>query len=146
MAGPTYKLYSFFGVSLPESSNGSGQFSTDCPFCGREGHFYIAEDTAMYQCKDAACAMEANPYTFMEEFYQQAKRETTPFSYKRLSAKRKKFPQAAFENSDVVHSRSLDAWLIPYRNVERRLTNVSVYNGDNHPYAAPGCVLHLYGL
>ena len=144
--GPDCRIYEFFGIRLPEETNGSNQYVVDCPFCDHEGHFYINKENALFCCMDSACGCKGNPYTFMELLYEESKRETTPFSYRRLSAKRKRLPQAAFKQSNIVYSKRLDEWLIPYRNREGRIVGLCRYSGEGAPITAPGCSLHLYGL
>lgn len=147
--GPTYKLYEFLGVELPDETNGSGEFVTTCPFCSHSGHFYINEETALFQCKDGACGVEGNPYTFLKLIYEKCLAEdTTPFSYKRLSQKRKKFSKDAYVESKIAWSSDLNSWFIPTFNVNGHggLTGLSIYSGAGPCYAAPGCSLHLWGL
>jgi len=142
--GPTCHLYEFFGLELGEV-NVSNQYVIDCPFCSHSGHFYIDKDSAMYQCKDAACGMEGNPYTFMELLYQESLAETVPFHYRKLSYYRKKFPQAAYEGK-VAYNKSLGCYLFADRNREGRLVNLGKYGGEGPVFGAPGCSQHFFGL
>jgi hypothetical protein len=142
--GPTIKLYEFFGIEIPEKANDSGQFVTDCPFCDKERHFFIDEKTTKYQCK--VCGESGNPYTFLEKLYKDSLSETTPFSYRRLSQKRKRFHVAAYEESPVAWNAGLNCWLLPSYNAEGKIAGLSKYNGEGPCYSAPGCSLHLWGL
>ena len=145
-SGPTYKLYEFYGVELPEEVNASNQYVTDCPFCGHENHFFIDADTALYQCKDGACAEEGNPYTFMARYYEKCLSETVPFSYKKLSYCRKKFHKNIYEQERIAFSRDLNSFLLPDRNAKGALVSLGVYGGKGAVYGPPGVSLHLFGL
>ena len=145
-SGPNHKLYEFFGVEIPEEVTGSDQYVTDCPFCGREKHFYINSKTFLYQCKDGACGKEGNPYTFMEAVYQHALSETSAHAYRRLSQKRKRFHKDAYVEAGIAWHDGMGAWLVPSRNNKRSMVSLGVYSGKGPVLAAPGCSLHLYGL
>lgn len=144
--GPTVKLYEHFGIQLPGETNGSDQFVTDCPFCGREAHFYINSGTTQFQCKDGTCAIEGNAYSFMEKLYGVSLSETTPNALKRLSDKRKGFKRDAFIQSRIAWNAGLSSWLLPIRNEKGKLTNLLKYNGEGPWLGAVGCSQHLYGL
>ena len=145
-SGPTHKLYEFYGVELPEAPNGSNQFITDCPFCGRENHFFIDKDSALYQCKDGSCAEEGNPYTFLARYYEMCLQETVPFSYKRLSYFRKKFHKDIYEQEKVAFSKDLGCFLLPNYNSEGSIVNLGKYSGKGPVMGAPGVSLHLFGI
>lgn len=38
-------------ILLNPKLNRRGQFICDCPFCGKESHFYISKDTQLWDCK-----------------------------------------------------------------------------------------------
>lgn len=145
-SGPSYPLYEFYGVELPEEVNGSNQYVADCPFCGHENHFFIDAETGLYQCKDGACAEEGNPYTFMARYYEKCLQETVPFSYKKLSYCRKKFHKDIYEQEGVAFSSDLGAFILPDRNAKGSIVNLGVYSGKGPVYGAPGVSLHLFGL
>lgn len=42
----------------------------DCPFCGKERHFYVNKDTTLYSCK--RCSAEGNVYTFYQKMCEEA--------------------------------------------------------------------------
>lgn len=143
--GPNHKLYEFWGVDIPEEPNGSNQYVTDCPFCGHSKHFYIDADTSMYQCKDSACSMEGNPYTFLAEVYRRAEQTTVPFHSKKLSYFRKKFPGAAYEGQ-FAYDRENKVFLFADRNAKGSLCNLSRYGGDGPVFGSPGCSQHFFGI
>lgn len=145
--GPNYKLYEFFGVELGES-NGSGQFVTDCPFCGREKHFYVGEENSLYRCQDAKCGEEGNPYTFLEKTFQIAKAGTTDFALKRLSYKRQKFHKEAYHDPNIAWCKDRKTFLFADRNTEGRIVNLAQWRGEpgTPVIGAPDCSQHLFGL
>lgn len=143
-SGPDSRLFEHFGVDLPSETNGSGQLVCTCPFCDKDEHFFIDNETTKYSCK--VCGASGNAYTFMQSVYEQAITETPANAYSRLSAKRKKLNKEAFIKAEIAWSDTLDAWLIPVRSVNGSMTNLLLYGGSGPWIGAPGCSQHIYGL
>src|SRR4051812_44704485 len=72
------------GVSLSESSGVN--VSGDCPFCGKEDHFYVNQKTGQWDCK--SCGKEGNLFTFLKMYTDMAHRETHNLDWIKLSKER----------------------------------------------------------
>ena len=67
------------GVTL----SGSGaQLKGTCPFCQKEGHFYVATATGQWDCK--RCGLSGNVYNFLNEWHKVWLEATTPEDYERF--------------------------------------------------------------
>ncbi len=51
------------GVSFKQTA-GTGQVVGDCPFCGKDGHFYVSVTTKAWDCK--RCGAKGSFYQFLE--------------------------------------------------------------------------------
>ena len=139
-------LYKFFGVELPKDTNGSGQVVADCPFCGHPQHFYIDRVTGQFRCMDAACGVKGNKYSFLSQYYDAAFQSTRPFSYRRLSARRRHDHQDIFSSAHIAYDHGTRSWLIPVNNAKGGMVNLLTYRGEGPTLSAPGCKQHLIGL
>jgi DNA primase len=52
------------GVLLNPKLNTKGQYICDCPFCGKEKHFYISKSTQLWDCKK--CGENGNVYKLLK--------------------------------------------------------------------------------
>lgn len=52
------------GVLLNPTLNRRGQYICDCPFCGKEQHFYISKATQLWDCKK--CGESGNIYKLLK--------------------------------------------------------------------------------
>lgn len=52
------------GVLLNPNLNRRGQYICDCPFCGKEQHFYISKSTQLWDCKK--CGESGNIYKLLK--------------------------------------------------------------------------------
>lgn len=52
------------GVLLNPTLNRRGQYICDCPFCGKEQHFYISKSTQLWDCKK--CGESGNIYKLLK--------------------------------------------------------------------------------
>lgn len=149
------RVFTLHGLELPDKPNKSGQFVTDCPFCDREQHFFVAErgkkakwkgDGPFFECKN--CSASGNKYTFLKLLYEKMLSKTNNHAIARLSLKRKKFPVAAFLAAKIAYNYLTSRWLIPIRNTTKGVTNLHSYDGNNGSPLVPSatCQLHLYGL
>jgi len=129
--------FTFHGVELKEVNN-SNQAVGDCPFCGKEGHFYVNAKTGQWDCKSGG--KSGNLYTFLDEFYKACRESTEDREYKKLTRLRS-LPAKAFSAYDLALDG--DRWLIPVHNLDGSIANLLVWPGSGPPLSTPGCVLHL---
>lgn len=118
----TLAPFEFHGVEFTYPRR--GQPFADCPFCGKEEHFFAHPKTRQWDCK--ACGLSGNLYTFLTKFLNFWKEQTKEADYQRL-AKLRKIPAVAFEKLAWDGSR----WLLPVRSQpEGSLTNIRVFTPD----------------
>jgi hypothetical protein len=143
MLTPDLKAYEQFGVDLPESTNGSGQLITTCPFCGKEKHFYLNAEDGRFQCK--VCQAKGNKYSFIRRVYEQSLAATLPLHHQQLS-KLRGLPSPAFGEAGIAYHGGLGRYLIPVRNGKGGFVDLCSFNGDGKLYHTAGCSSHLGGL
>lgn len=53
------------GILRNPRLNSRGQYICDCPFCGKEAHFYISRETQLWDCK--RCGQSGNVYKLLRK-------------------------------------------------------------------------------
>ncbi len=71
------KPFAFHGADLSRSSSGS-QHAGDCVFCGKEGKFFVSEETGLWDCK--SCGAKGNPLTFLRQLWDASDKSTSDYS------------------------------------------------------------------
>lgn len=132
-----------YGLSLDLSTQPStGQHVTDCPFCGKTGHFYVAasgEQEGQWDCK--RCGASGNVYTFLKEVYAKALESTTEADWNRLRDFRRArngaergIPAAAYQEFAWDGSQ----YLLPITNQKGALVNLLSYDLESSkPFLCP---------
>ena len=77
------KLKPFECHGVEVASTIGNQFIGNCPFCGKEQHFYANRDTGLWDCK--ACGEEGNVLTFLETIAEMFHQDTTETDWTTLS-------------------------------------------------------------
>jgi len=142
MASKKLRLFSFFGIHL-ESHEGTGQAVGTCPFCGKENHFYVNEQTGQWDCKSHGGS--GNAYTFISQLHESCLRNTTMADYNEL-ARWRKLSARTFQDQGLAKDEG--NWLFPVCNQEGRMVNLHVlFQGDKQKIiSSPGLSVHLIGL
>jgi len=146
---PELATFAFHGLILPEP-NSTGQCVTDCPFCGKEQHFFVSnkkDNAGQFHCKK--CDVEGNRYTFLHLYYEHRLKETVDNHYKKLAKSRGTKFWIAFKNDQWAYDDIADRWLVPIFNAEGSIVNLKVYLGPTHKQKwqnTSGCSLHFYGM
>ena len=145
--------YVFHGVAL-EVDAISGKVSEmwaqgKCPFCGKEDHFHVSQDTGQYSCK--RCSAKGNAYTFIAKLHEMSMGFTSDAAYQKLASQRK-LSVEGLKEAGVCKSklRPMD-WLVPSYNMEGKIGNLSRWTvlekgKKRQMLGTPGCVHHLFGL
>ena len=113
--------YTFHGVNLqqPDSKESVG----DCPFCGKEIHFYIEVATGKWHCK--SCGDSGNAVTFLRKLWKLSDENTT--DYIDLAEDRKLlFPETVM-HWGCARSILTRKWLIPGYNSKAKLCQLYQY-------------------
>jgi len=116
---PSFRsFYYHFGIDLTLRGT---ELKGRCPFCAKDDHFSVTPQQGLFNC--LRCGKQGNHYTFMDELVREGQSITTIAHYEQLSENRG-LDVATLTNAGLVKSPSNDAWLIPSRNQEGKLTNL----------------------
>ncbi len=137
--------YSFHGLD-PQHRPGDKEAIADCPFCEKEGHFYINVATGQFSCKAGGCGESGNVYSFLQKIHDQKLQETTKREWENLSSLRSGLPWQAFKKAKLAYDQNLDRWLLPSTNGNGKIADLRVWSVDNpHFWSTKGCTVQLYG-
>lgn len=134
------KAYQFHGVKI-EKQSGNEACAT-CPFCGKEGHFYINTGNGLWSCKKG-CG-EGNLYTFLARIHALYLEKTTKSDWKSLQNHRS-IDWSILKEHQLAYTGS--SWLLPIYNVQGALANLMLFPWtDKKPklLSTPGCAQHLF--
>lgn len=147
----TSNPYTFHGLEVLEEKNSpkGKQGRCDCPFCGKEGHFFFNYHNIQHNCR--RCGTSGNQFTFFQQLYLQAYESTTKQDYQQLSEERNLDPRA-LTYTGFAHNPLNDSWLIPGFNDKRKLVNLYKVikftrgkdKGKYRILSAPGCTQQLF--
>lgn len=138
-------VYDFHGMTLtPVGVGKTAQWVSDCPFCSKEEHFFIAQETHQYDCK--VCGSKGNKYTFLKELHKLSLECTDGTDWESL-AKLKSIEVETLERHGVALSVLSSNWIVPMWNVSGSMVNLYVYYEKyNSLKATTTCSQHLYML
>lgn len=142
-------LFTFYGMEMVEDEGPRGddlQLKGDCPFCGKEGHFFANPKTFLWDCK--VCLEEGNPTTFIRLFHAMAVAETSAADYKAL-AKDRGLKVDTLKRWGVCFNTWTEEWMIPQTNLGGEVVNLYVYReleGKMLVMCPPGQHTGLFGL
>ena len=102
--------YLCHGVELHEST--SSNWIGDCPYCGKEDHFYVGERTGQFDCK--RCGEKGNQITFLTQMAQECHEALSPRRRRRLLADRGTVVIAKKEYSVELPNSAIDAFKVGY--------------------------------
>jgi hypothetical protein len=99
------------GFSWEEGGTTKGQGNGDCPFCGKEGKFWVAGSTGLWDCK--SCGEKGNPTTFLRSLWQRAKDWTKWEELLPLAKERRLLSARTLQAWGVCRSPLTGQWLVP---------------------------------
>lgn len=141
---PFVKLFETFDLAF--TLNGTQAVADECPFCGKENHFYLNVEKGLYDCK--VCGEQGNAYTFIRHKYKHALDATTDAQYRTLKQLRgiplqtlKRHGLALYGNEWLIPSKSPTGEVV---NLLRYRTPVGNFNG--YKLNLPALPAALYGL
>lgn len=109
------------GVNL-EASSGD-QAIGDCPFCGKEGKFWVNIKTGQWDCK--VCGEKGNAVTFLRLLWDRSDKETE--DYEGFAADRTLLYPETLMRWGVCKSIINDRWMVPGYNVEGKMVQLYQY-------------------
>lgn len=134
--------YDFHGIGF----SGSGNIrKADCPFCDKEGHFYVNVGTGQFSCK--RCLEEGNTFTFLQKVFDYSMKNTSDKALLTMS-KDRGIPISEFKEWGLCKSCINDEWLLPGYNTKNALANlykIVKQEGKWKAYSTPGCNMHPFG-
>lgn len=136
------KVFTYHGLALVENS--SGQAVGDCPFCEKEGKFYVSKVRGQYSCK--RCGETGNSYTFLSEMVQLCKDQTSEKTYTDF-AKERGLSANVLKRNGLAFDGATQRWLLPILNPEGNLVNLMTYDESlqkGKTRSTPTCARHLY--
>ena len=134
------KAFYFHGVELKCVGD---QCLGDCPFCDKEGHFFVNSTSGQWDCK--VCGEEGNYYTFLNRIYTHSKSRTAKEAFKRLKKERTGLSASFLQKAGFAWNSLNSRWSLPITNGDGSLANVKVWDPDeNRLLSSPTCAQHLY--
>lgn len=111
----------------------------DCPFCGKEGHFYINPEKGLWDCKVCGARGNLGQYLYKihrhyVEFLEEQKNEHI---YNKLSADRK-LPISAFKAWHVGYDPARNMYMTPVFNGTESLCDIKKYTIGKKTMSTPG--------
>lgn len=116
----------------------------DCPFCGKERHFFLNVRTGQWDCK--VCAKEGNHFTFLQEIANHMEDYTLqhPDKWKTL-AENRGLPVETFTEWPVVWNYLTNEWIFPVYSEKGTVRDVRRWAGRGI-MSTDGCKVQLFGM
>ena len=136
------RIYTSHGMNFKDT--GSSQVRGDCPFCGKEGKFYVSKVRGQYNCK--VCGASGNGYTFLTKLAEKCASETTEKQYKSFGKDRAISP-LILKRESLGYDGATKRWLMPVWNGSENVANIMIYNPSlekGKTRSTASCSRHLY--
>lgn len=134
----------FHGVDITQDPK---QAEGDCPFCDKDGHFYVKTETGQFHC--VYCEAKGNNASFLQKLHQWAVKDTTDKDLEDLAEDRKIDVATLREWGVAVHPLTNNEFLIPAFNNRGKIANLmKAYQTRDgwRVIATPTMKLHPLGL
>tara|TARA_R100001163_G_C5068474_1_gene208871 strand:+ start:13490 stop:15532 length:2043 start_codon:yes stop_codon:yes gene_type:complete len=136
-------LFTSHGLELEDK--GGTQVIGDCPFCAKEGKFYVSKARGQYHCK--TCGEKGNGYNFLTKIAEQCREDTTEKQYKEFG-KERGISQYVLKREKIAYDKFTDRWLIPiWTPTSENVVNLMTYDKSltkGKTRSTTGCARHLY--
>lgn len=136
------RIFTSHGLKLEDK--GGTQVTGDCPFCNKEGKFYVSKAKGMYHCK--VCGAKGNGYTFMTELVEQCREKTTQKQFKEFS-KERGISEHVLKREQLAYDGDTQRWLLPVWNGSASVANIMTYDSSldkGKTRSTATCSRHLY--
>ncbi len=132
--------YLWHGLDLSEGS--SNQWIGDCPYCSKEGKFYVSSDTGQFDCK--SCASTGNAITFMTDYVDNCINDTSKKDLLKL-AKDRKIPWLVLKKYNIFWDG--DYFQLPVMSEKGTVRDIRRFSLHNRRlFSTKGCSSQLWGL
>lgn len=159
------KLQPYFCLGVDLNYSGDSDAVGDCPFCGKEGRFYVSQDTGQYDCKVCDAGLDSkkggNAYTFLRRLHQESI-DTTPIDELEMISEERGIAVETLQWAGLVKSFIDGEWLLPTYGEPNKETKQRAINNlyrwilvpdKKHPsgykrrfYSTAGFSNQLFGL
>lgn len=137
----TEKLKGFIRLGVNFNGQNQSQAYGDCPFCGKEGKFYVNVKTQLWDCK--VCSQKGNYTGFLSDIADQAIKETDENSLKKLAAGRG-LPIEALKEWKI--GKVNNYYVLPIVEEDGKLKDLRTYQIGKQVMSSPGCAVGLFGM
>jgi len=127
------------GVELRPGSGQSGNWVGDCPFCGKQKHFFVNPKRGTWDCK--VCDSSGNAISFLTKIAQISAQETTRSAMAEL-VKARGIPAGVLRDAGVGFRDG--EWLVPCFSETGTVRDIRRYDGRKMMSTA-GCKSQLWG-
>lgn len=130
-APESLKVYYFHGVDLTPARGKRGEWSAECPQCGKggEGRFLINEQRCTYNC--VACGFRGNPVEFVRWLHAASLEATTEAQYRELAKERGLRRWETLRDWGLAVSLLTGSWLVPGYSADGRVTTLYKYESPD---------------
>jgi hypothetical protein len=116
----------------------------DCPFCGKEHHFYINVRTGQWDCK--VCGKSGNHFNFLKAVVDHMEDYTLAHPQKwDALAEDRRIPADAFREDPVAWNYLTSEWIFPAYSEKGTVRDVRRWSGRG-VMSTEGCKVQLFGL
>jgi ribosomal protein L37AE/L43A len=133
------KAFEMHGVGFINETE--SQLNGDCPFCGKEKHFYVHKTKYLWDCK--ICGISGNYKSFLKEIQKRNKKNIEEKNIK-LLAKKKGLPVSAFLNLELGFWNGM--YTLPVYTEENKLQDIRCYKLNHKFISTSGAKSGLFGL
>lgn len=135
------KPFANHGVSFSGKS-GESHLAGECPFCGKEEHFFVSQKTGQYKCH--VCGEAGNTVTFLTAIAVLNHEETDREAWRAL-ARDRGLPVAAFKSWGLGWDG--EQWTLPCRSPNGMCHDLRRwFPGRSGLRSTSGCKVQLFGL
>lgn len=117
------------------------QVTGDCPFCGKDNHFYVNHEKLLWDCK--VCGESGNRQSFLEKINRRNLEQISTQHKESLAADRK-LPVSAFSWVELGFYRN--QYTIAVRDENDKLIDLRVYKIGSKAMSTAGSKAGLFGL
>lgn len=139
---PKYKplrAFTMHGAAL-HSLSGT-QAVGDCPFCSREGHFFVNWEKLLWDCK--VCGEKGNRQTFLDKVLERNKKEITK-AHRESLAEDRGLPTQALDWVELGFYKG--QYTIAVRGYDGKLEDIRVYKIGSKAMSTAGSKAGIFGL
>ena len=133
------KAFTMHGAILRELVG--SQVHGDCPFCGKEQHFYVNWEKLLWDCK--VCGEKGNLLGFLEKTNDRNKKQITSKMIHSLSEERK-LPSDSFSWVNLGYNQG--QYTIAVYGPDKKLVDLRIYRMGSKVISTAGMKTGLFGL